>query len=169
MKRALPIALLNLLLLLHAFANGDQETQPGKIPTASKPGFGLGIVLGEPTGITAKLFLHPLVAFDLGLAWSFAGTGNTSFDFVAYGDYLFHFFGLIPVPVGDLGFYCGIGGLADIQSSAVLVMLRIPLGATYLFAKVPLDVFLEIVPSMEIFPKTAVVGFGGVGIRYWFK
>ena len=132
-------------------------------------GFGAGIILGEPTGINAKLVISPPAAFDIGLAWSFTDATRPGFSFVLYGDYLFHMFDLVKVPAGQLGFYCGVGGLVNLRPDNTAVTLRIPLGVTYVFANVPLDVFLELVPGMQLFPETRVAGFAGLGIRYWFK
>ena len=42
---------------------------------AQDSGFGLGIIVGEPTGISAKLWTTENTALDAALAWSFAGDG----------------------------------------------------------------------------------------------
>jgi len=47
--------------------------------------------------------------------------------------------------------------------------VRFPLGLAYMFRKVPLDLFLELSPSLIIFPGTAFDAGAGLGIRYWFK
>ena len=54
---------------------------------AQQEGFGLGVVLGEPTGISAKFWLTPGTALDLGLGYSFTSEKSV-FDF--YADYVFH-------------------------------------------------------------------------------
>jgi hypothetical protein len=132
-------------------------------------GLGLGVILGEPTGFNVKLLISPQAAFDIGLAWSFTDATRPGFSFVVYADYLYHFFGLVRVPVGQLGFYCGVGGLLNVHTDALALCLRIPLGLAYVFENVPLDVFIELVPGMQIIPETRFAGFGGIGIRYWFK
>ncbi len=35
--------------------------------------FGLGVIIGEPTGISAKLWTSPINALDFGLGWSYGG------------------------------------------------------------------------------------------------
>ena len=162
MKKRTPVTIILAIIIAQtAFPQGGEPEE--------YRGFGIGIILGEPTGFNAKLVLNPLAAFDLGVGWSFADPQHMGFNFFVYGDYLFHFFGLAAVPSGSLGFYCGIGGLANIRGDGVLASIRIPLGLTYLIANVPLDVFVEIVPSMEVYPETIFRGFGGIGIRYWFR
>jgi len=42
---------------------------------AQERGFGLGVIIGEPTGISAKLWTSPVNAFDFGLGWSIGGIG----------------------------------------------------------------------------------------------
>ena len=41
--------------------------------TAQDHGFGLGIIFGEPTGLSAKLWTSKVNAFDFGLGWSVGG------------------------------------------------------------------------------------------------
>ncbi len=35
--------------------------------------FGIGVIIGEPTGISAKLWTSPVNALDFGLGWSVRG------------------------------------------------------------------------------------------------
>ncbi|MFQ5640590.1 MAG: hypothetical protein ACE5IR_21625 [bacterium] len=128
-------------------------------------GFGLGIILGEPTGISAKQWLSPSRAFDFALAWSLEGSDS----FIIHADYLKHTFRLIKVEKGRLPFYYGIGGrikFDDHDDTAVGV--RIPIGLTYLFAHVTLDLFVEIVPILQIYPDTDFRLNGALGLRYFF-
>ncbi|MEJ2616343.1 MAG: hypothetical protein P8Z35_15410, partial [Ignavibacteriaceae bacterium] len=43
---------------------------------AQNRNFGLGIILGEPTGLSAKLTVNHINAFDFAAAWSFKDRGN---------------------------------------------------------------------------------------------
>jgi hypothetical protein len=132
--------------------------------TAQDHGFGMGLILGEPTGLSAKLWTSSDNAFDFAAAWSFKGDGNL----LLQADYVWHFFNLMPVPSGKLPLYIGIGGrviLADDPRFGV----RIPIGIDYLFAKAPIDVFLELVPIIDLAPETDFGVGGGIGIRYWFN
>lgn len=125
--------------------------------------FGLGVVLGEPAGISAKLWLGGTSAIDGTVAWSFAQNPAVS----VHADYLFHFFDLITVPEGRLPLYVGIGGAVSISDDPD-VGVRVPVGITYLFDAAPLDLFLEIAPILLLFPATTFDFSGGIGIRYYF-
>ena len=132
--------------------------------TAQDHGFGMGLILGEPTGLSAKLWTSGDNAFDFAAAWSFKGDGHL----LLQADYVWHFFNLMPVSPGKLPLYIGIGGrvvLADDPSFGI----RIPIGIDYLFADAPIDVFLELVPILDLSPETDIGVGGGIGIRYWFN
>jgi hypothetical protein len=45
---------------------------------------------------------------------------------------------------------------------------RFPVGLDYLPEATPLDVFLEIVPTLELVPASWLEFDGGIGVRYWF-
>jgi len=127
-------------------------------------GFGLGIVLGEPTGLSAKLWTGSSNAFDFAAAWSFKGEGSMLLQV----DYVWHDFELIRVSSGRLPLYYGIGGRA-VFSDDPLVGVRIPVGLDYQFANAPIDIFLEIVPILDLIPSTDFDLGGGLGIRFWFN
>ena len=126
--------------------------------------FGLGIVVGEPTGVSAKYWLNGTNALDFGAAWSFKGNGNI----LLQADYVWHTFSLIPVQEGRLPFYFGIGGRVVFAHDA-LIGARIPLGLDYIFSDAPLDIFAEIVPILDLAPETNFNVGGGIGVRFWFR
>jgi len=127
-------------------------------------GFGLGIVLGEPTGLSAKLWTGSSNAFDFAAAWSFKGDGHL----LVQADYVWHSFNLIHVSSGKLPLYYGIGGRA-IFSDDPLLGVRVPLGLNYLFDDAPIDIFAEIVPILDLIPETDFDLGGGLGVRFWFN
>jgi len=63
--------------------------------------FGLGVILGEPTGLSAKVFQGNNRAFALGAAWSFGNEASLHL----HADYLIHRFDLISVDSGRLPVY----------------------------------------------------------------
>jgi len=69
---------------------------------AQQKGFGLGVVLGEPTGISAKFWLTPGTALDFGLGYSFTSS-NSVFDF--YADYVFYW-NIMASPRNKLRCFC---------------------------------------------------------------
>jgi hypothetical protein len=158
-------AIVTFCLLLYASGTVAQERR-----------FGLGVILGEPTGISGKLWVSPLTAIDMGLGWSFWGD-RLGDDGVEYSgdsrihlhmDYLWHWFDAIH-STERFPLYTGIGGRINAgggDNSTVAV--RGVLGIAWLPHQTPIDVFLELVPSLQVVPST---GFGidaGLGIRYFF-
>ena len=131
---------------------------------AQEKNLGLGVIAGEPTGISGKLWTEKHTALDAAAAWSFGKEGKLHL----HGDYLFFNFNLFNVGNGQLPLYYGIGGKLKIGGDSN-VGLRIPLGLNYIFANAPLDVFFEIVPVLDLLPGTEFDLNGGVGIRYFFN
>ncbi len=152
-------AIVCLLLLLSAGAASAQQH-----PTVSTGRFGIGAVFGEPTGVTAKWWLTREVAMDVTAAWSFANDSA----FQLHVDYLIHQFGLLRVREGRLPVYLGIGGRVKFADDTK-VGIRIPVGMSYLFAREPIEIFGELVPTLDLAPSTKAVLMGGVGIRYYFR
>jgi hypothetical protein len=140
---------------------------------AQDRGVGLGVILGEPTGVVLKGWITRNQAVDGGLAWSFGRRDSLH----VHADYLFHEFNLFPVKEGKLPIYFGIGGrfkLGDHRDdynddNDNRVGIRVPVGIAYLFKKVPVDIFLEIVPIMDLVPETALNFNAGIGARFFFE
>ena len=130
---------------------------------AAQGNFGLGIILGEPTGVSAKLWITERTAIDAAAAWSFSN--ETAFHL--HADYLFHNFDLISVEKGKLPVYFGIGGRVKFEDES-LIGVRIPVGLAYFFDGAPIDIFLEVVPILDLAPDTEFTANAAVGIRYFF-
>ena len=125
---------------------------------------GLGIIVGEPTGFSFKYWTSSTTAFDASLAWSLIGEGA----FHIHADYIIHSFNLIRVPEGKLPFYYGIGARLK-TSGDTRLGVRVPLGLAYLFQNAPVDIFLEIVPILDLTPKTDFKINAALGARYFFN
>lgn len=129
---------------------------------------GLGIMLGEPTGIGFKHYTTRTMAIDGAMAWSF--TDDSSFHL--HVDALWHNFDVLArefaVTDGTLPLYFGIGGRIRFDSDETRVGIRFPLGISYMFEAAPIDIFFEIAPIMDLAPETELQGNAGVGFRYWF-
>jgi len=125
---------------------------------------GAGIIVGEPTGLSFKYWLTEKTALDAGLAWSFVDENA----FQIQADYLIHNFNLIKVSKGKLPFYFGIGGRLKF-STDVILGIRVPLGLAYIFSDAPVDIFLEIVPILDLLPKTDFTISAAIGGRYFFN
>ncbi len=129
---------------------------------AQDKGFGLGVIFGEPTGVSGKYWLDAKRAIDGGVSWSFSGEG----DLHVHADMLWHFPDVIRSEV-RLPLYAGIGGRLRFHDP-VQVGVRVPVGIVWLVDGAPLDVFLEIVPILDLTPSTDFEVNGGVGARYYF-
>ena len=130
---------------------------------AQDQGFGLGVILGEPTGISGKLWTGRGTAIDGAVAWSF----NKKSSMHLHGDFLLHRFRLSEVEKGELLPYYGIGGRIKFEDDSRLGV-RFPLGIDYLFEKSPFDFFLEIVPILDLAPSTDFSLNAAIGFRYFF-
>ena len=139
-------------------------------------GVGVGVILGEPTGISVKKWIGPERAIDAAAAWSFSE--NDSFQF--HADYLIHQFNVLQPSLEDgrLPFYYGMGGRVKLKSGNngqgrndhdALLGIRIPLGLSWLFAKAPVELFIEIVPILDVVPDTVLDINGAIGARYYFR
>lgn len=124
---------------------------------------GLGIIIGEPTGLSFKGWLDSEVAIDAAAAWSF-GHDNS---FHLHIDYLVHKFELFLVKAGKMPVYYGIGGRIRFDDPDTRVGARIPFGLSYLLAKDPIEGFFELAPLLDIAPDTDVSINVGIGVRLY--
>jgi len=121
---------------------------------AQDSGFGIGVMVGEPTGISAKLWTSRTTAADFGVAWSIDSYLHL------HGDFVMHKFDLINVSKGELPVYIGLG--------ARILGVRVPVGLDYHFSSGPFDLFLELVPIMNLTPATEFDFNAAIGFRYFF-
>jgi hypothetical protein len=153
------IFVLSLLTALLICFNTDFSK--AQVNNQQKSGLGLGVILGEPTGASVKYWLGNNSAFDVGAAWSLTDRNEALH---MHTDFLWHSW--LKSEQG-LAFYYGVGARAIFADDAE-AGLRVPLGLTYLFESIPLDLFLEAVPILDIAPEAKLAGNGGVGLRYYF-
>ena len=131
---------------------------------AQSNGIGVGLIVGEPTGISGKYWTGSTTAFDAALAWSFVDENA----FQIHADYLFHNIRLITISEGKLPFYYGIGARLK-TANDIKLGVRVPLGLAYLFQNVPIDIFIEVVPILDVIPKTDFQINAALGARYFFN
>ncbi len=134
---------------------------------AQHGGFGLGIMAGEPTGLSFKYWIAPASAIDAGMAWSFSNHPS----FHLHADYLWHKFDLIPVGKGELPLFFGAGNRLKIHQDEdnSEFGIRFPVGLAYIFADGQFDTFMEIVPVMDLFPATEFDLNAAIGIRIYLR
>jgi len=130
---------------------------------AQEKGDGLGVILGEPTGVSGKTWISGKHAVDAVVAWSFRSKGS----FHLHADYLWHFGDAVSSSERFV-LYAGAGArLATFSGTSVGV--RIPFGIAWWPRNTPIDLFGEIAPIMDLAPATEVRLNGGIGIRYFFQ
>ena len=130
--------------------------------------FGLGVMLGEPTGFSAKLWTSNSNAFDFGLGWSVIGHDNNSSSRInLHVDYLWHAWNAINsnerIPL-----YFGIGGRYRGGGNEGSFAVRGVFGIAWMPQQTPIDIFLEVAPSLELSPSTGIAVDAAIGARYYF-
>lgn len=143
-----------------------------------KGNFGVGIILGEPTGVAAKLYLQDDVALQGAVGSAFIGGGLQ-----IHTDYVWHPYILQSRDSFVLPFYVGPGvrlieytsGRDDAggnSTSAFAFGVRGVAGLLFDFKTVPLDAFVEVAGVLE-YEFRSGAGFAlrlnaGAGVRYYF-
>jgi hypothetical protein len=159
-----------------AFDTAATDASDGAVATdaggrAEKGTLGLGLIFGEPTGVTAKLYLADDRAVQAAIGGSFYADA-----WQVHGEYVLHPWILqdrdtfvLPVYLGPgLRFmYYNEGRDGDAH---VAIGLRGVIGLLFDFKQVPLDVFVEVGGVLEYdFDSGWGPGLNvGAGIRYYF-
>ena len=130
---------------------------------SQEEGTGLGIIVGEPTGISAKYWTGRTTAIDGAVAWSFSHGGSL----YLHGDFLMHHFEVVDIMSGKMPLYYGFGAKVILKDDPLLGG-HVPLGIAYLVEDAPLDIFIEIRPGINLFPATEFDISGGIGVRFYF-
>ena len=135
------------------------------VSVAQSNGFGLGIILGQPTGISAKYWTSGSTAFDFGLGYSFERHSRMHL----HADYLFHVKNIFNT-AENFSLYYGPGArLRLVDNAGSRLGVRFDVGLVWIPRNAPVDVFLEIAPLLDIIPETVFWMNGGIGVRYFFN
>lgn len=127
--------------------------------------FGAGIILGEPTGVSMKLWTSGSTAVQGAVAWSF--TENTNLHL--HADYIWHRWNVFTVEKGSLPLYFGVGGRLRLRDHVDDTLgVRFPVGVSYEFADAPFDLFLELVPVLDVAPSSEFDLNAAIGGHYYF-
>lgn len=125
---------------------------------------GIGAMVGNPTGLSAKYWLGGTSAVDGGVGLSFGKKTN----FSIHSDYLFHSDGaLVFQDSHPLDVYYGIGGRMEF-SDDIELGVRLPLGLAHRFENNGADVFGEIAPIVDFIGRTGLELHLAIGARYYF-
>ena len=177
--RFVTAAVLLAVLATPAFADDEgSEAEPVEDLSASdssradKGAFGVGIILGEPTGVSAKLYLADDQAIQGALGFAFVGGGLH-----VHADYVFHPVILQAREQFVLPAYVGAGvRVIDYRDGrdedSIALGLRIVGGILFDFKQIPLDAFVEVAGVIEYeFQDDKGAGLAlnlGAGARYYF-
>ncbi len=133
--------------------------------------FGLGLILGSPTGLSGKVYFNKMNALDFAVGEAFINQRG----FHLHADFLWHPVMLTQTDAFFLPLYLGIGARflnhdrKDENDEHLGV--RAPLGFLFDFRRVPLDVFFELALIVDFVRHggSDVVDLNAaIGIRYYF-
>ncbi len=125
---------------------------------------GVGVMAGNPTGLSAKMWLDDTHAIDAGMGFSF---GEHS-DFSLHSDYLLHNKGAFFFnDVHSLDLYYGIGGRMEFADDLELGV-RTPVGLVHQFTEKNMDAFGEIAPILDFIGHKGFEFHILVGTRFYF-
>ena len=125
---------------------------------------GVGVILGEPTGLSGKFWLNEFEAIDAGVAYSFFGESS----FSLHADYLYHDLDMI-IDEHEIPVYYGFGFRYRALENDAGFGARGVMGVLWYHPEVPVDIFFEIVPVFELFPATSLNLDIAIGGRFYFK
>jgi hypothetical protein len=120
----------------------------------------IGIILGEPTGLSLKVWQSNNSAFDAALAWSFGSNESVH----VHANYLRH--NWLDVNEGSLALYYGLGARALLADNSRFGA-RIPVGLQYIVPSTRLSLFFEVAPTLNLIPETSFGVNGGLGVRVY--
>ena len=124
--------------------------------------FGLGAVVGQPSGFSAKYWLDGRNSLDGILGIDLGRHGGMLVNV----DWVHHWADLTPVSQGKFllgagaGMYIGAGDKFGLGA-------RVKGLADYVFAPAPVNIFLEVAPTV-IFDDPGIGMQGGLGVRWFF-
>lgn len=122
---------------------------------------GVGVVAGDPTGATAKLWLDERLAVDAGVGFS----GDAAF----WGGLLWHDEALLPQPAeGKLALYLGAGPRVEAGREGEFGIRTLG-GLSWRLQKSPLELFAEAGPVFRLTQGGGVGADGGIGVRLYLR
>jgi len=133
-------------------------------PVFAAGDLGVGFMIGQPVGVTAKKWVSSGQAIDAGAGWSIGRNPH----FVLHSDYLWHKENALYFQDDTpLDLYFGVGGRLNFDDEIELGV-RVPLGVAYFFSDRGAEAFLELAPVMNLVPDTSMDLNALVGLRIYF-
>lgn len=143
---------IHILIFLLACSSVPLQAQPKQ--------FGIGLVLFDPNGLTAKAWLGRGGAVSGAIGWS----EEADHELQIQAEYLFYDRRVTGDRNLDLDVYVGLGGKIIFRDNDQ-AWIRVPLGLDFRLKKAPLNFFFEVAPNFNF--KIARVS-GAIGFRYIF-
>ena len=126
-------------------------------------GLGIGLMIGEPTGISCKGWVTNSGAIQLGVGWpSTSHTGGTAVSV----EYLWHSHVFRSRESFPLSY--GLGAIVGASNDINIFGLRGAFGIAWWPRGSSLDVFLELNPTIYLKPASSFEFDFGFGARYFF-
>jgi hypothetical protein len=123
----------------------------------------IGLILGEPTGISYRHIAGSTTAIDFAVGWSFRSSRNDDGDNVDI-----HKKSDMRIEGYRLPWYFGPGGRVKFGEDKVVIGVKAPFGVYYKFRDIPFSMFFELAPGLNLTPSTEFDITGGLGFRYIF-
>jgi hypothetical protein len=126
---------------------------------------GLGIVFGDPSGITFQHRINEREFADFYFVY------NWDEEAMFMGDYKFRLPGIFDSDVPVMP-YIGVGSYLKLKdhkhNNDIALAVRIPVGVEWKVPEAPIAVFGELVPALQVIKKTDGDFQAGIGARYFF-
>lgn len=161
-KMIVPLLALVLIVVLPRFSFADDFGPQNRR-------VGVGIIAGDPTGVTVKGYVAPRTAINGIASWSFIDDA-----FTLIGDVTYDLFEIDTRSQSlSLPFYVGAGGKFTVNNkntpgSDSSFGVRVPVGLAAQLEKIPLEISLEVGPGIELVPETEFDITGGLAARFYF-
>lgn len=164
MKR---IVLVMLVLILMSAVSGQARVAEPQYR------YGFGMMIGEPTGFTGKYWLNNKESYDVAVSFRFSSY------FYLQGGYLYHNYDVFQKTKSpsQVALYYG-GGLRFILDSHhhyrknyeernydSILGIKGTIGLNYIMKDLPVELFAELSPIMNVAPATDLDFSAGVGAR----
>ena len=133
---------------------------------------GAGVIIGEPTGLSAIMKTSEPHAFDAALAWSLPDQrlhihADYLVTLMTYEDWEYPNM-RFPISVG-VGARLRLGWNDGSNDTSPVFGVRVPFNLALLPRDFPLDVFIELVPVVGLYPATRLDLDAALGVRYYFR
>jgi len=134
------------------------------VPARAEGGsFGLGLILGQPTGVTGAFELSDHTAIDAAVGFGWVRDR----DFYVHVEFDYFLPTLVKGGSAELSAYLGIGGFFFAHSDPGFGA-RAPFGLSVDFTSVPLQIFGEASLLLLLTPASDLDVRGAIGFRYYF-